>query len=463
MTYVSVTPGRYTRGAFDPSRYQGLQEAPPQGTVIEIREDGLVLDLSGVTLDGEGNGGVGIRVHDCDDVTIVNGVLIGFHYGIHADNVSNLNIRGCVVSDNTNPLEAGWLPDTEAPVEEGFGGGIHLNKVRHSVIENNQLNNNFNGLSLVRSEHNVVRGNNASYCGNVGIYLLRSSHNEALHNLAEHCIRYTGRFWCDTADSAGILLEDGSNHNRIVGNSLRYSGDGFFIRAHNREPSNHNFISGNDGSYSPNNAFEAGFSSGNVFEDNIANFSNYGFWLGYSTNSTVKGNEIRACRFDGIAIEHGQDNRIEDNRIERNRNGIRLWSGPATEGQTSRGLPSRRYTISGNRITDSRETAGYRQQKTIRLLSRETVFNATGENTPANPYSPGGHASLVAPAPQSSSPTPIGDPGARARLRPMRTTPLTQPCHTEAGFRPTRDMLYLPLTRWDTPSEFPLRSDRFKE
>ena len=61
MTYVSVTPGRYAGGTFDPSRYQGLQEAPPQGTVIEIREDGLVLDLSGVTLDGEGTGGVGIR------------------------------------------------------------------------------------------------------------------------------------------------------------------------------------------------------------------------------------------------------------------------------------------------------------------------------------------------------------------------------------------------------------------
>ena len=222
-------------------------------------------------------------------------------------------------------------------MEEGFGGGIYLYKVRHSVIENNQLNNNFNGVSLVRSEHNVVGGNHASYCGNVGIYLLRSSHNEVLHNLAEHCIRYTDRFWCDTADSAGVLLEDGSNHNRIVGNSLRYSGDGFFIRAHNRAPSNHNFISGNDGSYSPNNAFEAGFSSGNVFEDNIANYSNYGFWLGYSTNTTVKGNEMRACRFDGIAIEYGQDNRIEDNRIERNRNGIRLGTNPAPEGQTNPG------------------------------------------------------------------------------------------------------------------------------
>ena len=329
MNYVSVIPDRYTKGTFKPSRYRGLQTPSSPGVIVEVCADRLVLDLSGVVMDGEGNGGAGIWVHDCNDVTIVNGIVIGFHYGIRAENVSSLKIQGCVVSDNTNPLDAGWLPDMEAPVEEGFGGGIYLRQVQHSAIENNLVNNNFNGISLVRSEHNVIEGNNASYCGNVGIYLLRSNHNEVRRNRAECCIRYTGRFWCDTADSAGILLEDGSNYNRVTGNSLRYSGDGFFIRAHNREPSNHNFISGNDASYSPNNAFEAVFSSGNVFEDNVANYSNYGFWLGYSTDTTVRNNEIRANRFDGIAIEHGRYNRIEGNRIEGNRNGTRLWSGPA--------------------------------------------------------------------------------------------------------------------------------------
>ena len=316
MTRITVTPDRYTKHTFNPSQHQGLQAAPSPGTVIEVCTDDVTLDLSGVVLDGRETGRVGIWLHDCTNVTITNGVIIGFHYGIRAENVTNLNISGCVVSDNTNPLDAGWLSDTEAPVEEGFGGGIYLYNVSHSVIENNQVNNNFNGISLVRSEHNVIGGNHASYCGNVGIYLLKSSRNEVLHNLAEHCIRYTDRFWCDTADSAGILLEDGSDHNRIIGNSLRYSGDGFFIRGGNRPPSNHNFISGNDGSYSPNNAFEAVFSAHNTFENNIANYSNYGFWLGYSTNTTVKGNEIKANRFDGVAIEHGQDNRIEDNRIE---------------------------------------------------------------------------------------------------------------------------------------------------
>ncbi len=355
MTGGRIGPDRYTADTLQPFRYPGLQAPAAPGVVLEVCTDGVALDLSGVVLDGEGKGGVGIWVHDCRDVTIANGTVIRFHYGIRAERVARLTIRDCVVSDHTNPLDAGWLPDIEAPVEEGFGGGIYLREVRDSIVENNLLNNDFNGISMVRSERNVIRGNNASFCGNVGIYLLRSRHNEIQGNRAEHCIRYTDRFWCDTADSAGILLEDGSHHNRIIDNILRYSGDGFFIRAHNREPSNHNVISGNDGSHSPNNAFEAGFSSHNVFEDNVANFSNYGFWLGYSTDTVVKGNEIRSNRFDGIAIEHGRDNRIEGNRIQANRNGIRLWTDHPAEEAAGESLPVRRYSITGNRIEDSRE------------------------------------------------------------------------------------------------------------
>ena len=48
---------------------------------------------------------------------------------------------------------------------------------------------------------------------------------------------------------------------RIIDNSMRYSGDGLFIRANNRHGSDHNHIARNDGSFSPNNAFEAGFSA----------------------------------------------------------------------------------------------------------------------------------------------------------------------------------------------------------
>ena len=343
---------------------------------MDVSTSRICLDLSGVVLDGEDDGDVGISVRDCEDVTIQNGVIRGFHYGIQAENVTRLSINNCVVSDNTNPIDAGWLPDTDSPVEEGFGGGIHLRRVKHSVIENNQVNNNFNGISLVRSDHNVIGGNHASYCGNVGIYLLKSSRNEILHNLCEHCIRYTGRFWCDTADSAGILLEHGSNHNRIIGNSLRYSGDGFFIRANPRAnppvSSDHNLIQGNDGSFSPNNAFEAVFSGHNVFRENVANYSNYGFWLGYSSNTTVRDNTINYNRLDGIAIEHGRTNTIRGNQIEGNRNGINLWGKPWQKPETPPDQTRSSYTLSGNTILKSREQAILIEQRLDVTVSQNT-------------------------------------------------------------------------------------------
>ena len=353
MRTIAPAPGRYTRETFDPSRHDGLQRRPPEGCVIEIAADGAILDLSGVYLDGEGKGGVGVSVRDCRNVTIRNGVIRGFHYGIHAVNAVNLKVSDCVLTDNANRPNAGWLPDTEEPAEEGFGGGIYLCRASRSVIENNLVNNNFNGISLVRSDGNIVRDNQASCCGNVGVYLLMSSRNEILHNRAEHCIRYTERFWCDTADSAGILLEKNSNHNRIIGNSLRYGGDGFFIRANPNHSSDYNYIKGNDASFSPNNGFEAVYSAHNVFEENTANYCNYGFWLGYSSNTTVLNNEIRGNRLDGVAIDRGRGNRMEGNDITGNRNGVRLWGKPWRRGIWSAGAA--RQVVAGNKFSGSRE------------------------------------------------------------------------------------------------------------
>jgi parallel beta-helix repeat protein len=51
-----------------------------------------------------------------------------------------------------------------------------------------------------------------------------------------------------------------------------------------------NIIEDNDGSYSPTNAFEAIFSRGNIFRSNIANYSNYGFWLGVSRDGILENN-----------------------------------------------------------------------------------------------------------------------------------------------------------------------------
>lgn len=339
-TSTILTPQRHTRA----------RNHNPADPIIEIAADGVVLDMLGTVLDGEDFSGVGILVRGRSDITIRNGAIRGFYQGIKIVDCKRITIENCVVSDNHNPTNTGWLADTANPNEDGFGGGIYLAGVTDGLIEGNMAIDNFNGIDLVRCERVSVRGNNTSHSGNVGIHLLASSDNVIEDNRADHCIRFAGRFWNDTADSAGILLEEYSHCNRIVGNSLRYGGDGFFIRANNRHPSDDNYIARNDGSFSPNNAFEATFSEGNVFEDNVASFSNYGFWLGYSRRTTVRNNRIISNRSDGVAIEHGSRNIIEGNEITGNLCGVRLWWSPSQVGDdTSEGYVVRDNTISGSR------------------------------------------------------------------------------------------------------------------
>ena len=354
----------------EPRLYAKSESTVGDGPIVEIRSDGVELDLAGAVIDGEDFTGPGIYVRDCQNVTIKNGIIKGCYYGIRAERLKNLRVENCVVSDNHNPKDVGWLSDTADPNEKGFGGGIYLFQVSNSVIEGNIVNGNFNGIDLIRSDGNHIVDNDASHSANVGIHLLASTNNTIERNRADHCIRYTGRFRSDTADSAGILLEEYSHHNKIIGNSLRYSGDGFFIRANNRHSSDHNYVANNNASFSPNNAFEAVFSSHNVFEDNIADYSNYGFWLGYSRHTTVRRNKIRSCRFDGIAIEHGSHNHLEENEISGSRYGIRLWWEPSPNGDDL----SEAYVIEDNRISQARE-CGILLADTHDVLLSENVFD----------------------------------------------------------------------------------------
>jgi parallel beta-helix repeat protein len=71
-------------------------------------------------------------------------------------------------------------------------------------------------------------------------------------------------------------------------------GDGFFQAGMTPEfepvGCDDNIIEDKDGSYSPTKSFEATFSRGNIFRSNIANYSNYGFWLGVSRDGTLENN-----------------------------------------------------------------------------------------------------------------------------------------------------------------------------
>ena len=132
------------------------------------------------------------------------------------------------------------------------------------------------------------------------------------------------------ADAAGIVLVKGSSNNRLLGNSCLCGGDGIFISGYEHpgklESCNDNMIEDNDCRLSPNNAIESTFSKGNIFRRNDCSRSNYGFWMGYSSENVIEDNTIEFNRWAGIAIEHGFEFSIRDNRIRLNGEGVRLFT-----------------------------------------------------------------------------------------------------------------------------------------
>lgn len=158
---TTLAPERYTRDE-------------PNAPIIEIATDGVELDLGGAVFDGENRTSVGILVHDCERVTIRNGVVRGFHWGMLAENVKQLRIERCVVSGNHNPPGLGWLGDDVVPVEEGFGGGIRLVRATDCVLDGNIVHDNLNGIDLVRTSSRfwANQAHNGSFWTKLSVYNL---------------------------------------------------------------------------------------------------------------------------------------------------------------------------------------------------------------------------------------------------------------------------------------------------
>ncbi|MDZ4754551.1 MAG: NosD domain-containing protein [Phycisphaerae bacterium] len=288
---------------------------------ISIGASDLDLDMNGAVLVGAGGAAYGITCIGHSNVTITGGGLHGYYYGIRVETGDAVTIANCNLSDNyVDPASRGggapFLNINAGPTLPNFtnlGGGLYMRTVSGAVITNNVMRNQENGIDLYSVTNSTISGNDGSFNTGWGLHLNASTGNDINGNVFDHCTRP------GLGDSAGVLLVNGSHNNQIIKNSFRFSGDGFFIGNEHGCPSNNNLVQGNDGSAAGANAFEATFSSGNQFIDNIANGSNYGFWLGYShSGNVIKGNEIRANNTNGIEIEHGQNNIIEDNLIANN-------------------------------------------------------------------------------------------------------------------------------------------------
>lgn len=336
----------------------------PGGLTIDA--DGVVLDGTGATLVGDGRGS-GVTIRGRAGVTVRNLRIRDYYHGLVARRATGLTLARNQVR-TTDELGANTVfLDVWRMADNPYGGAILLDHVTGAEIVENDVQHQMNGLLAYHCEHINVRRNQAGYNSGWGLYLNGTCESVVEENWADFCNRYqprdqgqpvpgVGAVGHVGADAAGIVLVNRACRNVIRRNSARACGDGVFLAGWSLHGGHlgcdGNRFEENDCSLSPNIAFEATFSSGNVFRNNWADRCNYGFWVGYSSDCVLEGNRMLFNRQAGIAGEHAVGFRVRNNDFQSNGHGILLWTKYLRELYDA--LPGNRivrdWLIEGNRF-----------------------------------------------------------------------------------------------------------------
>lgn len=316
--------------------------------VLSVKGENLVLDFNGATLDSgmdptrpDSFTGLGLSIKGSSKITIKNLNIKGYKVALLAEEVDSLEIINCNFSYNYRPKLysqwdredfADWLSYHNNEEEEWlrYGAGVYLKNCDHTLVKEVVIQQGQNGILLSNCNQGLFYNNTVQFNSGLGIGLYRSSGNRVMHNRLDWNVRgYSHGKYQRGQDSAGILCYEQSHENTFAYNSATHSGDGFFLWAGQTTMDtgeggcNDNLIYGNDFSQTPTNGVEVTFSRNRII-NNVMEECRYGVWGGYSYESTIAGNQISSCDF-GVAIEHGQDNRIERNRFHALKTGVQIW------------------------------------------------------------------------------------------------------------------------------------------
>lgn len=307
---------------------------------IYVLPEGITIDADNVTLDGHGatimgtdkTSSQGIKILGRKNVVIKNIRVLNYYHGISIRNCQGIGIHDCTVSLTTEIQSNTLFLDIWKPATDAYGSAIFLEQVTDASIHDNDLQHQMNGVLSYQCKRLEIKNNLANYCSGFGFHLYETCDSTFENNYADYCCRYYLNESSSHlgADAAGFLIVHGSSNNIFRKNFARLGGDGFFLAGLTPDGidvgCNNNLFEENDASYSPNNAFEGVFSKGNIYRGNKASHSNYGFWLGFSSDCTLENNQIHNNRQAGIAVENGVHFEVRNNDIQNNAHGILLWN-----------------------------------------------------------------------------------------------------------------------------------------
>jgi parallel beta-helix repeat protein len=276
-TQISSCP--YTISA--PGVYQVTQDLSCSGTAITITASKVDLHLNGYTISGSG-GGSGIFVQGAANVSIQNGTVQGFFFGVELEATAGCKVTSVTAKQNSDSgFVAGsgtlGLTLTGCVATQNANNGIVLfgDSRSSSVIRNTANGNGYGGITLAGAFANSVTNNTTNDNGCTGISLYTASGNTIERNT-------TDRNGC-----VGINIQDNSNGNTVSRNSATANiGHGISVTNSTQNTVQNNTVSGN--------AFGIILEVGptqNTIQGNTSTLNILGIWVeAGATGNTLQGN-----------------------------------------------------------------------------------------------------------------------------------------------------------------------------
>jgi parallel beta-helix repeat protein len=190
-----------------------LFDCPAEGRVVGA--PGITIDLGGHRIGGTGTGNGIANGAGHANVTIRNGSVRGFGYGIWLENAADNVLTGLRVTGNNDGIELSGATGTEVRGNDvrGNGLGIYMDDEANDnvIAANDASENEFIGIYLEDSTRNLFLGNTANANGTNGFEADSSSANVFRGNEATGNVRHGFFGAADSNDNA-------YRGNRAIGN-----------------------------------------------------------------------------------------------------------------------------------------------------------------------------------------------------------------------------------------------------
>ncbi len=304
---------------------------PPNGEYhrqVIITADKIVFDCNGSTFIGDGTG-VGILIQRRNSVTVRNCRVRNFDIGLYAESGNQFvfernDLSGNYVDDNYPIEDLKPLPH----------GGMILNGVQTSRIQSNAANGNIAGIQVLNSTDIKLLNNSTSRNRGWGIYLYGTTASSIFTNTAEYNNRNCWSGKDSGCGSAGVVLTEKSDRNKVAWNTLTYNGDGIYQGNTPSAASNDNEIYNNLFAHNVANGIEATFSFRNHIHHNSFASDNYGGWFGYSQYLRFEYNQVRGAHVKSVQADNAQYTKYIGNTFDGAGVLLQPWQGGTCTGNS---------------------------------------------------------------------------------------------------------------------------------